>query len=266
VSSYPAFLCAAFGAAIALAPLRIEAAGLDAHLAGVLPVAAPVRTYESWTGADAFASGWSVYGGLTAALFGDVRDSGWRLRSSLSLSSYRYTRSYWDSARQVEVGLRFDGRVREGDIMLGYQQQWGPLTLKLFAGIVDIDKVDRAEAGAPLLVDDENGLQGTSRGARLALETWTRLGDWGFLQADASWSQPLDAYSTRVRLGYRLTPHWSTGLEAAAFGNPVPDQGRAGAFLRFEWSRGEASLSAGAAGDDDGVTGAFATLGTLIRF
>ena len=224
------------------------------------------QTYEAWAGADASAPGWSIYGGLTAALFGDLRDNGWRLRASGSYGEYRYSRSYWDSVAKEEVHLRFVGHHRAIDTLLGYQLSSGPVTVKGFAGLTQVHKLDAAQPGSPIALDDENGFQGDRLGLKLALETWTRLSDWGFLQVDASWSQPTDSYAARLRLGYRLWSGWSLGPELSAFGNLMPDQGRAGAFIRFEWDRGEVSLSAGALGDQRGAEEAYGTINALFRF
>ncbi|MBS0242161.1 MAG: cellulose biosynthesis protein BcsS, partial [Proteobacteria bacterium] len=118
----------------------------------------------------------------------------------------------------------------------------------------------------PLAHDDENAVQGGQQGAKVLVETWTRLDDWGFLQAHASWAQPFQDYSGRVRLGYRFNPAWSAGLEGAAFGNVNHDQGRAGAFVRLEWNRGEISVSAGADGDQNSIYGAYGSLNAMFRF
>jgi hypothetical protein len=69
-----------------------------------------------------------------------------------------------------------------------------------------------------------------------------------------------------MRLGYRIGPSWSTGLELSAFGNLIPDQGRAGAFVRFEWTAGEISLSTGAAGDQLRANEAYGTINAMVRF
>ena len=228
--------------------------------------ARPAQTYEIWSGADVSAPGWSVYGGLTAALFGDLRESGWRIRAAGGYGRYRYTRSYWDADAYKEIDLRFVGYRRSIDTLLGYQFTFGPTTLKAFAGVTQEQKLDSAAAGSPIAFDDENGFQGERFGLKLAVETWTRLGDWGFVQADASWSQPMDSYAAQFRLGYRMGAGWSTGLEMAAYGNTFPDQGRAGAFLRFEWERGEVSVSGGAAGDELRARDAYGTLNVLLRF
>ena len=257
----------AVGAVVIAAGLATGTASAGEGLAATGVTARHDYTYEAWAGADVGAPGWSVYGGLTAALFGDVRDNGWRVRSSASYGEYRYRRSYWDSVHQKEhKHLHFVSQRYTVDALVGYQQTLGPTTVKGFAGLVEEHKLDVAKAGAPIMLDDENGLEGTRRGLKLAIETWTRLGSWGFVQADMSWSAPLDSYAGRVRLGYRLDAHWSAGTEASVYGNGVPDQGRAGGFVRLEWEAGEISLSSGVAGDEHRASGVYGTLNALLRF
>ena len=224
------------------------------------------QTYETWAGAEVTSAGWSVHGGLTAALFGDVRDSGWRLRGALSYGQYRYSRGYWNAETKQNLHIDFVSHVRTSDVSVGYQHAVGPVTIKAFAGLTEASKLDAARGTSPIALDDENGLEGSRLGVKLALETWTRLGDWGFLQADMSWSEPRNSTSGRARIGYRLGPSWSAGLEVAMFGNLIPDQGRVGSFVRFEWQAGEISLSAGGAGDDLRPDGGYATLNALLKF
>ena len=226
----------------------------------------PEFTYEAFAGADTSAPGWAAYGGLTAALFGDIRENGWRLRSTASYGQYRYSRTYWDGTTKQVVRLELLGHRRTTDLLIGYQHSHGPVVVKAYAGLVEDWKLDVAEEGSPIAVDDENGYQGRRYGAKLALETWTRLADWGFVQADTSWSEPRNSHASRLRLGYRVGTNWSTGLEAAAYGNLVPEQGRAGAFVRLEWDTGEVSLSAGAGLDRQRVDDGYGTLNAMLRF
>jgi hypothetical protein len=152
------------------------------------------------------------------------------------------------------------------DLLVGYHWSSGPLILKGYVGAIqESHQITSREPGL-LAIDDENGVQGTKVGLKLALEAWYAFGTTGFLQFDSSWSQPFEAYGARLRAGYRLTPSLSAGLEGAALGNANHDSGRAGAFLRWEWTAGELSLSAGAAGDMETVHGGYASVGGLLRF
>ena len=52
----------------------------------------------------------------------------------------------------------------------------------------------------------------------------------------------------------------------AVHGNANHDAGRAGGFVRFEWTRGEISASARAAGNTHDITGPYGSLAVMIRF
>jgi len=64
-----------------------------------------------------------------------------------------------------------------------------------------------------------------------------------------SWGTIHDTYGGRGRLGWRLLPTLSIGIEAGAAGNIECDIARAGGFLRYEWAAGEVSASAGWSND-----------------
>jgi hypothetical protein len=226
----------------------------------------PVYGYEIWAGADGTGARWSAYGGMAAALFGDVRADGWRLRTAGGYGRYHYSRPAFDPVNRRKVWPEFDGEMTFADVSVGYQKALGPFIAKLYIGITDETHVVVPRGASVLAFDDQNKVQGSRRGLKGAIETWLSLGDWGFVHTDLNWSEPFGAYGGRTRLGYRLNPAWSTGLEAAVFGNANHDHGRAGGFLRFEWSQGEVSLAVGADGDQKAVTGAYGSLAAMLRF
>jgi Cellulose biosynthesis protein BcsS len=217
----------------------------------------PIRRYEISTGAELAANSMSIYSVMTASLAGDISRDGVRLRAGGGYGTYSYSGARWNGVARTE--MQFDGRNSWADILAGYQASIGPWTIKAFVG-----GAFERHTIAPF--DDENLIQGEVVGVKAALETWLRLGDVAFLQTDASWSQPFEAYNVRSRLGYRVTPTISVGLDAAMMGNAAYDSGRGGVFARYEWSGGEASVSAGAAGDRDGVDGSYGALSILFRF
>lgn len=217
----------------------------------------PMQKSEAWAGADATLHAWSVYVGSTYAPFGDVRSDGLRIRSAGGVGAYSYTSPRFDGVSGVPV--HFKGTQSYADLLLGWQQTLGPWTIKAFAGA-------SRETHTLTPFDDENEVQGERIGLKAALETWLSLGDWAFVQSEASWSEAFAARGARVRTGYRLNPAWSTGVEAAYVGNANYEAGRLGAFGRFEWTRGEISLSGGIAGDRSGDAGAYGSIGLLYRF
>jgi hypothetical protein len=173
---------------------------------------------------------------MVAALFSDVRENGVRVRTGASFGGY------------------------------AYQQAFGPVIVKAYAGYTEETHDIRPRSHGPLQFDEDNTVQGRRQGAKVVLETWTTLSERAFLQLDGSWSQPFESYGSRARLGYRVTPAWSVGVEASAYGSSNHLGGRSGAFVRFEWAGGEVSLAAGAQGDEDAISAAYGSVSALVRF
>jgi Cellulose biosynthesis protein BcsS len=247
--------CRAVAVAVAVtAPLG--GAGAQEHIPWFW-IVAPEYQWEVYGGAEMTGQSWSLYSGATYAFFSDVRFNGWRLRSASGLGTYGYTSPRWVGGRRTRVA--FDGVQGSTELMLGYHRAFGPLVVKGFIG-------GAWEAHRITPFDEENAVSGSRPGLKAALETWLTLGERGFVQTDVSWSQPFHAYNTRLRVGYRMTPAWSAGLEAGAVGNVNYDAGRLGAFLRLESNRGEISLSVGQTGDRGGEPGVYGSVGLLWRF
>ncbi len=259
--------------------LRHQAMGvaLAAVLTAVIPstanaedwrtvvVAAPKTFYyEAWAGGDGAGRALSLYGGMTTALHDDVRADGFRLRTSAGYGLYGYSRSYTVDNRRSWAEFR--GTMSSSDVLLGYQYAHGPWIIKVFAGASQETHTVVADGSSGLAFDNRNAVQGSRVGFKGALETWLNIDNWAFLQTDMSWSQPFEAYGGRLRAGYRINPALSTGLEAGVHGNANHDAGRLGTFLRFEWTAGEISAAAGFAANSHDVTGAYGSLGMMIRF
>lgn len=217
----------------------------------------PLYRYETWTGGDATGHSWSIYGGMNASLSGDIRVDGFRLRSAAGYGSYTYTSPRWNGLQRLPK--TFDGVQSYTDLAIGYQHAIGPWIVKVYVG-------GTQETHAILPFDTENSVQGGRRGLKGAVETWFNFRDAAFLQTEASWSQVFDTYGGRARAGYRINPAFSAGVEGAMHGNAVYNSGRLGSFARFEWTSGEISASGGLAGDRSGATGAYGSIGLLLRF
>jgi len=232
---------------VALATSGALAAHCPATLAQVdQPELRPetVPRFEVWAGSQVFHRVWSLYGGLTHAPFGSVREDGFRVRA---VSGY---------------GDHATGAVSFADLLLGYHKQFGPLTIKFLAGLTAEDRH----------ADDPNStMEGADWGGKAVLETWWNITDLAWLSADLSWGSLHTAYGSRIRLGWRLSPQLSAGLEGGAAGALETDVARVGGFVRYEWATGEASLSAGLSVDGPGSDrgdsrGPFGTLSVLARF
>jgi hypothetical protein len=224
-----------------------------------MPASPPWR--ETWGGADVMDHAWSVYLGQSFSLSDGIQSDGWRLRAVSGYGQHRYVVDRWDGAAIVPV--RHTGVTSFADILIGYQKGLGPLTIKALAGLhLDSHSVSPA--------DPDLDLAGSVVGAKLVLESWINITDAGWASLDLSWTTGRDTGSARLRSGWRVLPHLSIGIEGHAHGDIALQALRAGAFLRYEWATGEASISGGGAethGEnfrrDDGLYG---TVNVLIRY
>jgi hypothetical protein len=226
----------------------------------------PAR-FELSVGAQAFREAWALYTGVTAAPLGTLHAEGLRVRAVGGYGAYAYSgrRAAGTGSRLVE----FKGEVAFADLLAGYQKQVGTLTVKGFAGLM--------ASGRRISPDDpETAVRGRGLGARLVLETWWTISERTWAAVDVSWGTLHTSYAGRGRLGWRMTPTLSIGLEAGAAGNVECDIARAGGFLRYEGAAGEVSASAGWSNDkllDDAparelasASAPYATLSWLTRF
>jgi hypothetical protein len=196
----------------------------------------PQPRFEFWMGATAYANVWSLYSGSTIAPFGNVQENGIRLRLTGGYGEDRYS-------NQTPAGSQsFRGSGSFADLLVGYHAQLGPLTVKTFAGATMLDRQTAPH-------DPSAELLGTGWGAKAVLETWLNVGERAWTAVDLSWTSLYESYSARGRLGWRLTPALSIGLEASAIGNVATDIAGAGVFLRYETATGELSLSGGVTND-----------------
>jgi Cellulose biosynthesis protein BcsS len=205
------------------------------------PQQSPPST-EIWAGGEVFHGVWSLYTGASFAPFGSVQEDGLRLRAVGGYSDYG------------------SGAVSFADLLVGYHAQFGPLTLKVFAGLTSTADVPDEPAAVP---------RGLELGGKGVAEAWWNVTDQLWTSADLSWASLHSVHGGRLRLGWRLWPELSSGLEGAMAGTVDRDVARVGGFVRYEWETGELSLSAGLAMDDpDGPwdAGPFATVSVLTRF
>jgi hypothetical protein len=233
--------------------------------AAVLPAAASEQVRQNTefsVGAEASRQAWSIYSGVTVAPFGALSEDGFRLRSTGGYGAFRY--SGLRASGGGDELVKFRGTVSFADLLVGYHRQLGPVTLKLFAGAA-------AERRAIDPFDAEAQVQGAGVGAKAAIETWWTISDVAWSQLDVSYATQHETYAGRLRLGWRVVPLLSAGLEAAAHGNVDGSSGRFGGFLRYEWGQGEVSAAGGLMTDWADVEkidarGGYATVSWLNRF
>jgi hypothetical protein len=244
--------------AIATAALAGPAKGEPLQRSEPVP---PELHLEMWSGGEVFAAVWSAYGGASWAPFGSVGEDGLRLRVVLGTGAYRH------------------GQAAFSDVLIGYHKQLGPVTLKVFGGLTVAEHFP---------TEPTSMLAGTALGPKVLLETWWTISDktWTSLDLGVAlphlhMAEPADTdrvdYTGRIRLGWRLWPELSIGLEGGAGGPLAPalptiwqnGMARAGGFLRYEWASGEVSISGGVLVEGDGGEGhthPFGTVSVLTRF
>jgi hypothetical protein len=265
-------------------------------LAGVLSAAAPASVVadpvssggrEVWAGADVSANVWLLYSGATFAPWSGIHDEGIRFRTAGGYGRYEYAYDRGDAGKPDIA--RFAARTHYADVLVGYLARFGELTAKGFVGLSIVGHEIAPWDARALNVGDEIGPKGV-------VELWLNMGERGWGQLDLSWTSAHDTRAARARVGYRVWPHTSLGLEAginvdeqadcrrdakakaACFGDtdtPVEadllDYARAGAFARYEWETGEVSLAAGVLGtglsrDDTLDVDPYVTLNWLTQF
>lgn len=244
---------------------------------------------EVWTGVDVSKDNWLVYSGATVSPFGHIHEPGLRLRAAAGYGQYDYSGDRSLTAKPLIVA--FSAQTYYGEALIGYLERWGPLTAKAFAGVSTL-----GHAIAPL--DPENAVIGDDIGFKGVLELWLDIGSVGYASLDMSWNTAHDTRSARSRLGARLSPKMSAGIEAwldidaqsecdlgwetrgacarqvsyADEETELLDDTRAGLFLRYEWDGGEISASVGVSGrsfqnsGDGGNPEPYATLNWVKQF
>jgi hypothetical protein len=140
------------------------------------------------------------------------------------------------------VPTTFDGQVGFAAAFVGYQFRPGAVIVKAFGGIEVEDQhvVPR---------DPNNSVQGTEIGLRLLAETWYDISQRWFVSADTAYGTAFQEYFSLARLGFRVWPKLSLGLEGGALGNEEYDAGRGGGFVRVNFRKLEVTLSGGFTGN-----------------
>jgi hypothetical protein len=196
---------------------------------------------EIFTGFEASDNYTSGYvGGSYALGKTGLYQPGFRLRAVGAYGRYPYDGTL--PGDDGEVPVTFDGEDAFLSTLLGYQFRPGRLIVKLFAGI-------EAEDQHIVPHDPHNSVQGSELGLRLQAETWLDISPRLFLSADAAYGTAFQEYCSLVRLGLRVRPLLSLGLEGGALGNEEYDAGRGGGFVRLNLRDTEVTVSSGFTGN-----------------
>lgn len=227
---------------------------------------------EMSAGADVSAHNWLIYGGATISPFSDLWSDGWRLRATSGYGAYRYTGDRTSPVTGTATRQAFVGHVTFAEGLVGYLWRLGPLTAKAFAGVSMIDH--------DIAPYDYLASNGVEVGAKGAVELWLNLGAQAWTSLDAGYSTAHRTYSARSRLGYRVMPTLTAGIESGINGSsgfaedgektqildPQHRDLRFGGFARLEWFGGELSFSGGLSTDLGNRSEPYGTVGYLYQF
>jgi hypothetical protein len=219
---------------------RIGLLGAGVILASINPVAAQDPHTEISTGLEASNNAVSGYLGAGYAFGKGLYERGWRVRAVGSLGSYDYRGTLFDG--DAGVGTNFDGNASYGAALVGYQVRAESVIVKLFAGV-------EAENQRISPHDPDNSVQGSAVGLKFVAESWADLSPLWFLSADAAYGTAFQQYWSLVRIGRRVGPLLSLGLEGGALGNEEYNAGRGGGFVRAKLRAVEITLSGGFTGN-----------------
>ncbi len=211
--------------------------GLPGQTAAAEPDAPHTEFFTGFEASDNYTSGY-VGGGYA---FGKgLYAPGWRLRAVGAYGRYDYDGALFDGSNYAAT--TFDGQVGFAAALIGYQFRPGAVTVKLFAGI-------EAEDQQITPRDPNNNVQGTEIGLRLLAETWYDIAPRWFASADVAYGTAFQDYWSLARIGFRVRPRLSLGLEGGALGNEEYDAGRGGGFVRVNLRQLEVTLSGGFTGN-----------------
>ena len=210
---------------------------------------------QAWSGADVHSNGWLMYAGATVAPYSDIYSDGLRLRATTGYGGYGW-QGKTDPDRPLIAQPKGNATTDYADLLVGYYKQMGPATVKAFIGAAMIehhlgDINCRDNICDPETVRREL-VHGTDWGPKASFEIWLNLGSDAFASFDASYTTAHDTFSSHTRLGYRVLPTVSAGIEGAVNANAKnnflsehdPDY-RGGLFVRYEWFTGEVAVSGG---------------------
>ena len=219
---------------------RICLLGAGLLLASLAPAAAQDPHGEIFTGLDASNNATTGYLGAGYAFGKGLYAPGWRVRAVGSLGRYDYRGTLFGGGS--DLGTSFDGDASYGAALLGYQFRADALIVKLFAGV-------EAEDQSISPRDPANAVQGSAVGLKLVMESWLDVSPLWFLSADAAYGTAFQQYWSLARVGRRVGPRLSLGLEGGALGNEEYDAGRGGGFVRADLRAVELTLSGGFTGN-----------------
>jgi hypothetical protein len=153
----------------------------------------------------------------TIAPFGNLEESGMRLRAGASVGGYTYTST-------TPVKRDIVGTQQAGNIMAGYEHVTANMKIAGFAGI----EIRNTEL-TPL--DPNNSSRGMLGGLRAALDFYMQPTDYSMLSANFTFSSINTSYYGRVKGGIAFWQGIYVGPEFLMIGDSTTSQYRVGVHL-----------------------------------
>jgi len=148
--------------------------------------------FETYIGADYDGRPASLTSSSVWSVFGPVNQPGFRLKLDGLADVYGNTNAAVFSSAFMAAGIK-----GAGDIMAGYQFNWGPGWIKLYAGAAY-----QVQTRMFWSVDEVTSDQ--DWGAASAIQSYWRLSDRVWACINASWMQPGNATSLFSRAAYEI--------------------------------------------------------------
>jgi hypothetical protein len=233
-----------FAAAVLLwAPVTASADGMTRTAPVMDSYYGPVYSHTIFTGGEVARDSWEGYLGSTWALNRDLSKEGVLFRTMGTYGRYNYDENCvlgtCPSGPQ-----NIDGRMWQGDVMVGYQWVRSTFDVGVYAGV---DFVNHRLSPNDL----DNPVRGHDTGFKIALdlESHRHTGLPYFYSLEGAYSTAFDTYFLLGRLGLNRNSH-IFGVEGWLLGDETGDAQRLGAFLSFDRPLrpdllAEISLSAG---------------------
>ncbi len=240
-----------------------------ACIVGAIPVSAgdpgqhgataPTRPdrLEAWFGVTALPGSWSTYNGVTLSPGGSISQDGLRIRIVGGHGTYDYDATADGRRTRRTTAYTF------GDVLVGFQKQFGVMTAKVFAGgTVNTQTVEPRDPATDNL--SEYGVKG-------ALETWFNLGTHSFAKVDVNagyyfdQAEAFEDVTVRAATGMRVLPNWQTGVEGGYLVKRQYEAVEGGLFARYFWA-GTALTVSGGVSHDETETGGYARASFYLKY
>jgi hypothetical protein len=197
--------------------------------------------------------------GVLFAPYGGLDVSGFRAHVGTNDGVY----SYLDK----DTGARVHGLGQEADIQAGYSfnfdsnKIFDSSSLLLLGGAnIQSDRLD--------MTDPDNPVQGSRLGFKTTVEFYSNPTEKTLFSVQGDYSTAFNAYYSEINAGYALfAPEVFVGPVVEFLGDDHYQQWRAGAAISgLKLGRAEFNVQGGFMHDRDQGDGAFATVGTYIRY